>query len=385
MTRWAAITAVAGAAIAASLNGVPATAAPGEASTSAPAPVKTQLTELAQAYMQSRADQLTLRPTTKVQVSTRALTGALQRRRAWESARLAENRELLRREALDGGYSHAVTKVTPGKLAVTGNVATFNVSEFTTLYSLKVSEADRARGYDWESYRLPQTLTFRYVGDAWLLDTVTAPTGGVPVPVQVGDPQPVAEPQVTGTDDERPASTTRPSTGALTADVQPGEPQRQRSRPQNKHIIWYAEKYVYNYNRAYRRYDQDCTNFVSQALRHGGKKMVGSGAKNRRNDKMWFYGPTKKSTSFTWAAAANWGRFWSYRTLSLASVWSTIPSDVIQIDWDGGGKDHTTVVVGWKSNGDRLLNYHTNDRQHASLDKLLKTYPKARWYPRGVF
>ncbi|WP_121438074.1 hypothetical protein [Actinomadura pelletieri] len=62
------------------------------------------------------------------------------------------------------------------------------VSEFTKLYSLEVSEAARAKGHDGESYRLPQTLTFRYAGDAWLLDAVTAPVGGVPVPVQVEGP-----------------------------------------------------------------------------------------------------------------------------------------------------------------------------------------------------
>jgi hypothetical protein len=56
-------------------------------------------------------------------------------------------------------------------------------------------------------------------------------------------------------------------------------------------------------------------------MRHGGWQMKGSGASNRKNNNLWFYGSTVKSTSFTWAAAENFGAFAqkSGRASSLAT------------------------------------------------------------------
>ncbi|WP_158581347.1 amidase domain-containing protein [Actinomadura spongiicola] len=352
----------------------PAHASDPTSADAAPAPDRARLAAVAQAVYQERADRLTRPPEAKAKAQI-AASGRFQAQRAADGRRLEQRRQMYVR--LDGGNSHAQVDITPLGLRVAGTKAIFRVQEHTKLYYAGATEEERAQGLDYEEYALDHVLTFRYSGSAWQLDEArpTEKANGAEVPTQFDDGR-----QTVGAPDPReaPASTARgPSDRALPATSA-------AAAARKKHIIWYGEKYVIKPNKAYRVYRNDCTNFVSQAQRHAGYPYVGSGASNRKNNKKWFYGRTTKSTSFTWAAAKNWGLFWAYRTLSYRNVWALTPGDLLQADWDGGGKDHTMIVVNWLKGGERLLNYHTRNTRHKKLSRLLAENRKATWYPRGT-
>lgn len=80
----------------------------------------------------------------------------------------------------------------------------------------------------------------------------------------------------------------------------------------------YARRYVFAYNTAYRRQKNDCTNFISQAMRAGGWSMVSGWY---RSNGVWWYNWLNQS--YTWAAAENyyWFATGSGRTYILGSVW----------------------------------------------------------------
>jgi hypothetical protein len=81
----------------------------------------------------------------------------------------------------------------------------------------------------------------------------------------------------------------------------------------------YAEQWAESFNPAVRRYESDCTNFVSQALEVGGKKYRGRHPRNDRKDyRYWWYDRGSAIfTSYTWAAAHN---FW----LHIASFTNSV-------------------------------------------------------------
>jgi hypothetical protein len=81
----------------------------------------------------------------------------------------------------------------------------------------------------------------------------------------------------------------------------------------------YAEKWAESFNPAVRRYESDCTNFVSQALEVGGKKYRGRHPRNDRKDyRYWWYDRGGAIfTSYTWAAAHN---FWLHIAAFTNSV-----------------------------------------------------------------
>jgi hypothetical protein len=65
-------------------------------------------------------------------------------------------------------------------------------------------------------------------------------------------------------------------------------------------MVSYAYQYWNNYNGAFRPYDNDCTNFISQAMQAGGWTYVGSGMSDRTDNHFWYYGDFT-FTSGTWA------------------------------------------------------------------------------------
>ena len=78
-----------------------------------------------------------------------------------------------------------------------------------------------------------------------------------------------------------------------------------------KKVTEYTDKWWNSHNPNYPYYSADCANFVSQAVKAGGKKMVGS---NYENSDHWFCNTksTKelKKVSLTWRTASGFSKYW---------------------------------------------------------------------------
>ncbi len=135
----------------------------------------------------------------------------------------------------------------------------------------------------------------------------------------------------------------------------------------------YLDKYWKNYNKKYRSFEGkggDCTNFVSQALRHGGWKDTGKG---KRSKKSWYY--KEKEQSFSWAGAKNWYKFakQSGRTTFLDDVRDLRKGDVLQYKSANGRRIGHTMMVSWYSFKKHrpYLTYHSESTHNRSLNQIL--------------
>jgi hypothetical protein len=169
-------------------------------------------------------------------------------------------------------------------------------------------------------------------------------------------------------------------------------------------VVNYAQTYYHNYNPAYGSYSDDCTNFVSQALRAGGWPYTWSdlGFKQANDDNQWYYTANDPyvgwSNSNSWSAVKDFHQFTvnSGRGTYLSSdkkSWNVdwahiVPGDIILVDWDGGGSlDHSMIVVStsgkaWGSvtKADVLITQHTTDRIGYHISNDVSAYPNAGWW-----
>ena len=131
-------------------------------------------------------------------------------------------------------------------------------------------------------------------------------------------------------------------------------------------IVNYANKYWKDYNKDYRKFEQDCTNFVSQALRSGGWQEVPG--LFTYSSYWWYNSGINQSNS--WINADEFFKFTSKRPrASLATNFSDLQiGDVLQADWSNDGtKDHTMIVTKKDSRGEIYLTYHTNNTNNISI------------------
>lgn len=125
--------------------------------------------------------------------------------------------------------------------------------------------------------------------------------------------------------------------------------------------VRYAERWWNSYNPRFRKFDVDCTNYVSQCLLAGGAPM--RGYPNRSNG--WWY--RNNNWSYSWAVAHSlrWylsGSKTGLRGRLVQSPEELQPGDVICYDFEGDGRfDHNTIVIAKDGNGMPLVNAHTNN------------------------
>ncbi|PAE15908.1 hypothetical protein CHH91_11970 [Virgibacillus sp. 7505] len=123
--------------------------------------------------------------------------------------------------------------------------------------------------------------------------------------------------------------------------------------------VQYAERWWNDYNPAYKKFEVDCTNYISQCLRAGGAPMRGE---PDRNSGWWFNGENW-SYSFTVANALRWylsGSKQGLRGKEVADARLLRPGDVICYDFEGDGNyNHNTIVVARNAQGEPLVNAHT--------------------------
>ena len=132
--------------------------------------------------------------------------------------------------------------------------------------------------------------------------------------------------------------------------------------------VQYAERWWNDYNPAYKQFDVDCTNYVSQCLRAGGAPMRGYPDRS----KGWWYQNENWSYSWSVAHSLRWylsGSKQGLKGKTIEEPEQLIPGDVICYDFEGDGKwDHNTIVVSKDANGMPLVNAHTNNSRHRYWD-----------------
>jgi len=123
--------------------------------------------------------------------------------------------------------------------------------------------------------------------------------------------------------------------------------------------VQYAERWWNSYNPAYKKFDVDCTSFVSQCLHQGGAPMTGYPNRNRG----WWL--SKNNWSYSWSVANALRIYLANSKSGLQAEEVEHPDqllmgDVICYDFQGDGRfDHNTIVTAKDAYGMPLVNAHT--------------------------
>jgi hypothetical protein len=150
-------------------------------------------------------------------------------------------------------------------------------------------------------------------------------------------------------------------------------------------VVSYAYQYWQNYNRNYRSFPKDCTNFVSQAVRHGGWSRV-FGYALYKYPTVWYYDSVTQSWS--WVNANVWFGFVNSRPRArwMSDFTKLVPGDVIQADWERDGIiDHTMIVTSKDNSGSLYLTYHSNNNKDKPFNDLRATYRGAVFYGWSLY
>lgn len=127
----------------------------------------------------------------------------------------------------------------------------------------------------------------------------------------------------------------------------------------------YADKYALSFNSTYVRFSgADCANFASQCARAGSMLMAtGSSNSGWWYDKKGTSSPSNDTYSLSWINVTKQMGFWNgRRTEWVASAGKLSRGDFIFYDWTGDGVwDHTAVVAGTNSFGQKVIDAHTTD------------------------
>jgi hypothetical protein len=130
--------------------------------------------------------------------------------------------------------------------------------------------------------------------------------------------------------------------------------------------VAYAHRYWDSANPAYPRFNDDCTNFISQCLHAGGIPMLFAKEKTRG---WWMRGGKAGTWSFSWSVAHSLylllksGKAPMYAEQKHAAE-ELLPGDVICYDFNGDGRfQHNTIVVAKDEFNMPLVNAHTSNSQ----------------------
>jgi hypothetical protein len=147
-----------------------------------------------------------------------------------------------------------------------------------------------------------------------------------------------------------------------------------RSSHYNRQLaVNYANEWWNKANPNYQHMDVDCTSFVSQCLFAGGAPMNYTG---KRESGWWYegYKHGRERWSFSWSVANSLQNYLqSSRTGLRAEIVDSVHKlalgDIISYDWDGDSQyQHSTIVTGFDSSGEPLVNAHTNDSRNRYWD-----------------
>lgn len=329
------------------------------------------LHSIARSYFQERAD----RVTNQGQKSSRAfgrisVTSALRTELDQELRNIEELRGRLRSARAD--YSKANTAVNIEKVSGDTSQVTVQLHERTKLYFAHPGRSADAPKY--EEYILPHTMTFRRHVDGWQLTTAT-----------VDGPADQLLPATQTRGEWRTGSVVPPSVTAVEVDPvdDSGDVEPLTHRSYNRTAMKdYAWKWALDYNPNYRKYSNDCTNFMSQAVRAGGWSMVNSDL-SRSSTRRWNYGRYTWTTSYSWAAVDHFRAFgiWSGRT-QTTYLSQLRTADIVHIGvYQDGSTDwfHSMMVTYTDRYGAKLVSYHTTNTRNRSLSSVREQYSASRY------
>ncbi|MGX6442435.1 amidase domain-containing protein [Neobacillus sp. K501] len=123
--------------------------------------------------------------------------------------------------------------------------------------------------------------------------------------------------------------------------------------------VQYAERWWNSYNPAYKKFENDCTNFISQCLHVGGAPMRGY---PNRGTGWWL---RNNNWSYSWAVAHSLRLYLAnsksgLKAREVRSPEELLLGDIICYDFEGDGRfNHNTIVTGKDANGMPLVNAHT--------------------------
>lgn len=349
-------------------------------------PDEAQLTALAQDAVEAQNDILV---TGDVEGSLRkrpraaAYRGGIQGQ--FES--LLHRRSMLAKKGADYKSYKADVKVNNTK--VEGTKATQTATEHVVLALDPALHGPTQTEYE-------QDHIFQYVkeGDQWKMasDTIVVPP---PLPEEIKGPagghQTIQAPpgHKPNLDRKRPgvALAPRPAPGvALASNVRPASFAMMQAAYTPSAAVNYALTYWSTYNSQYRSYTNDCTNFVSQAVRAGGWPFDETG--DRTLPDTWYYGSFTFTTSYSWAGAHNFNQFFNQSGRGFVATYfeDMLTGDVLQADFEPDGNiQHSMVVTAKDANNTLYLTYHTNNTKNRPLPDLLAIYPNARWYGLAMY
>ncbi|MFD0828945.1 amidase domain-containing protein [Neobacillus sp. M.A.Huq-85] len=141
----------------------------------------------------------------------------------------------------------------------------------------------------------------------------------------------------------------------------PAEELEERSSFQYDRLkaVQYAERWWNSYNPAYKKFENNCTNYISQCLRAGGSPMRGY---PNRGSGWWVQ---NNNWSYSWAIANSLRLYLAnsksgLRAREVSSPDQLVLGDVICYDFEGDGRfNHNTMVTGKDAYGMPLVNANT--------------------------
>ncbi len=262
-------------------------------------------------------------------------------------------------------YVNFQTEFTSIKVVATDLQATLVAVEYT-IFNVEVLDANGfvdVLAPTTTEYVQQHTFIFKNIQGKWFLINDRLDNSPKPVKPDLSLP-PVKEVQPTGIDT---------SSGESMNEIGVKGATIYKSR-----IATYARTYWKNYNPSYRKWSQDCTNFISQAVRYGRWPYVSG---YYMSTSAWWYNSLNQSR--TWVNAHYWWWFTYNRPRGyIASYISDMRvGDILQIDFDRDGYiDHSMVVTKRDSYGTIYLTYHTTNTLDKSFWDIYSQYPDADYY-----
>lgn len=156
---------------------------------------------------------------------------------------------------------------------------------------------------------------------------------------------------------------------------------------QRSAVVAYANKHWSSYNTYYRSFTNDCTNFVSQAMKAGGWGYTNTLITQRTDDRHWGYNKYGGWQTYSWAGAENWFKFArvnSGRVTALTSVYSMRGGDILQVKYKGATAIHHSMIVTKYYGGEIYLTYHSADRHNKSFSWYSAQYSGETYYAQKV-
>lgn len=142
-------------------------------------------------------------------------------------------------------------------------------------------------------------------------------------------------------------------------DVNDTRDSRQKYNYDRRAAVQYAERWWNSYNPKYKKFKDNCTNYISQCVHAGGVPMTGFGNRN----KGWWYSGSSWSYSWTVANAFRWylsGAKQGIKAQEVPSASNLVIGDLICYDFEGDGRwNHNTIVVAKDANNQPLVNANT--------------------------